>query len=248
MQLQAKHALLVLPLVTATLAGCTRDYKFQPVDMWNESRFRPYESVDFFEDNKVARTPPQGTVARGQARVNEVLYYGTRNGELVDENPILAAATTPQARLAVLQRGQERFNIYCQPCHGLNGAGDGLIIKRGFAKPPSYHIERLREAPDGYLFDVITNGYGSMYSYASRVPTRDRWAIVAYIRTLQRSQNARPGDVPPGIEPSKGVIEPPLGEELRYLGPSAGGEYHGVGAGNTVEDSDIEIETEQSAR
>jgi mono/diheme cytochrome c family protein len=188
-----KHKLLFCaPLGLMLLGGCTRDYKFQPVDMWNSTRLKPYEQVNFFDNKNSSRTPPTGTVARGQLRIDEQLYYGTENGTLIEKgkNPLFLQAKSPDEKLALIQRGQERYNIYCQPCHGLNGSGDGLIVKRGFAAPPSYHIERLQEAPDGHLFDVMTNGYGSMYSYASRVPTRDRWAIVAYIRTLQLSQDA----------------------------------------------------------
>ncbi|RYG75321.1 cytochrome c [bacterium] len=206
------------------LTGCTRDHKFQPVDMWNASRLKPYEAVNFFPDKTVSQHPPAGTVARGQERLDEPTYYGTQNGTLVTYNPILANAKTPAERKAVIERGQERFNIYCQPCHGLGGYGDGMIVKRGFSKPPSYHIERLRDAPDGHLYGVIAKGYGAMYSYAARVPTRDRWAIVAYIRTLQRSQNASASDVPAGITlGDKAVIAPPLGE-------AAHGEAHGEGA------------------
>lgn len=197
------------PLVLATLGGCTRDGKFQPVDMWNKSRLKPYEQVNFFDDNRSSRVPPAGTVARGQDRLNESLYYGTQNGTLVATNPLFAAAT-PKDKMALLERGQERYQVYCQPCHGLAGYGDGMIVKRGFAKPPSYHQTRIRNVTDGYIFDVITNGYGSMYSYGSRVPPRDRWAIVAYIRALQRSQNAKPGDVPAGVDGSKEKVEPPL--------------------------------------
>jgi hypothetical protein len=135
-----------------------------------------------------------------------------------------------QDKRAVLQRGQERYQIYCQPCHGLAGYGDGMIVKRGMAKPPSYHIARLKEAPDGHFFDVITNGYGSMYSYSNRVPPRDRWAIVAYMRALQRSQDARPSDVPAGVDTNKTQITPEI-DRRKYMGPGAGRQYHGTGPG-----------------
>jgi mono/diheme cytochrome c family protein len=231
----SKNLLWTAPLVLAGLTGCTRDYKFQPVDMWNGSRLKPYEAVNFFENKGVSQHPPTGTIARGQDRSNEQTFYGTENGALVTYNPIMQAATTPDAKKAVIQRGQERFNIYCQPCHGLGGFGDGMIVKRGFAKPPSYHLDRLRNAPDGHFYDVITNGYGSMYSYAQRVPTRDRWAIVAYIRALQRSQNANASDVPADVKiGTTPQVEPPIGD-AHYMGPSAGREYHGTGIGGRGE-------------
>lgn len=222
------------PLVILGLTGCTRDYKFQPVDMWNGSRLKPYEQVNFFPNNTVMQHPPAGTVARGQERADEPTFYGTQNGALVTYNPIMNAATTPAAKKAVIERGQERYNIYCQPCHGLGGYGDGMIVQRGFAKPPSYHIDRLRTAPEGHYFDVITNGYGSMYSYAARVPTRDRWAIAAYIRALQLSQNASAADVPANVKLGTAPqISPPI--DVHNMGPSAGREYHGTGPGGRGE-------------
>ncbi len=233
-----KNLFLAAPLVLAGLSGCTRDGKFQPVDMWNGSRLKPYEQVNFFEDKTVSQHPPGGTVARGQERADEPTFYGTQNGALITYNPIMRAVSTPDAKQAVIERGQERFNIYCQPCHGLGGYGDGMIIKRGFAKPPSYHIERLRTAPDGHLYDVIANGYGSMYSYAARVPPKDRWAIVAYIRALQRSQNASLSDVPASVKlKTTPEIVPPIGEAKNF-GPSAGGEYHGTGPTGREQDSE----------
>jgi len=108
-----------------------------------------------------------------------------------------ADATPPPLDLALIERGQQRFDIFCAPCHGRVGDGDGMIVERGFPKPPSYHIDRLRRAPTRHFYDVITDGYGAMYAYAARVPPPDRWAIAAYIRALQASQSATPGDVPP---------------------------------------------------
>jgi mono/diheme cytochrome c family protein len=233
--MRLNHFLLGAPLVLAALSGCTRDGKFQPVDMWNGSRLKPYENVNFFDDKRSSRTPPAGTVARGQDRLNEPLYYGTKNGILVATNPIFDSAS-PVDKVAILERGQERYQIYCQPCHGLAGYGDGMIVKRGFAKPPTYHQERLRKVTDGYIYDVITNGYGSMYSYGARVPPRDRWAIVAYIRALQRSQNAQASDVPAGINPNVETVVPQIQPgEQKYMGPGAGREYHGTGPGGRGE-------------
>jgi mono/diheme cytochrome c family protein len=224
-----KNLVWSVPLAFMGLTGCTRDHKFQPIDMWNGSRLKPYEAINFFPDKTVSQKPPAGTVARGQERLDEPTYYGTQNGALVTYNPIMLNAKTPQEKKAVIERGQERFNIYCQPCHGLGGIGDGMIVKRGLSKPPSYHIDRLREAPDGHMFQVITQGYGAMYSYAQRVPPRDRWAIVAYIRTLQRSQNARATDVPAGTTLSEQpVVSPPIGE-AQLQGPTAGRQIHRTG-------------------
>ena len=224
--------LLLAPLALGALSGCTRDGKFQPVDMWNGARIKPYEGFHFFANNSEAQMPPSGTVARSENRTNEPLYYGTQNGALVTYNPLVRSAADPQKRLAILQRGQERYQIYCQPCHGLAGYGDGLIIKRGLSAPPSYHVERLINSADGHLYDVIANGYGSMYSYGSRVPTQDRWAIVAYIRALQRSQKAGAGDVPAGQQLNPPQVEPPLNNERKYIGPAGGGAYHDSGTGN----------------
>ena len=164
-----------------SLAGCTRDWKSQPVSMWNESRYKPMEASPLFEDGSSARPLVPGTVARGQLRASDAMYSGRSGGKLVSVSPV-------RITTQVLQRGQERFNIYCAPCHGAVGDGQGMIVKRGFTKPPDYAIQRLRTAPIGHFYDVITNGYGAMYSYASRVQPNDRWAIAAYIRVLQRSR------------------------------------------------------------
>ena len=223
--------LLLAPLALGLLSGCTREGKFQPVDMWNGARLRPYEGLEFFPNNSEAQVPPAGTVARAEDRTNEPLYYGTQNGQLITYNP-LVADKSPADRLAILQRGQERYQIYCQPCHGLAGYGDGLIVKRGLSAPPSYHLERLRNAADGHIYDVIANGYGSMYSYGSRVPTQDRWAIVAYVRALQLSQRAPASAVPAKQTLTPPQVVPPLNNERKYIGPAGGGAYHDSGMGN----------------
>jgi hypothetical protein len=166
------------------LPGCSRDHTFSPVDMWNRSRLKPYEPVGFFNDQKSSRETPQGTIARGQLRTDDATFRGTRNGRFVTTIPasVMQGASSDE----FLMRGQERYNIYCLPCHGAAGHGDGMIVKRGFAPPPDYRIARLRTAPVGHFYDVITNGYGAMYSYADRVPPQDRWAISAYIQRLQQ--------------------------------------------------------------
>jgi mono/diheme cytochrome c family protein len=162
--------------------GCHRDMQDQP-------RYEAFEASTFFEDGQSARPVIAGTVARGQLREDSAYYTAKVDGEVVTELPL---ELTPE----LLERGRERYDIFCALCHGAAGAGDGMIVQRGFRKPPSLHIERLRNSRVGHFFDVSTNGFGAMPSYASRVPVRDRWAIVAYIRALQLSQNATLEDVP----------------------------------------------------
>jgi mono/diheme cytochrome c family protein len=164
--------------------GCRQDMHVQP-------RYNPYDPADFFGDGQSARLPVAGTVPRGDliAGPQELLYTGKINGALADVFPF---PVTPP----VLERGRERFEIYCTPCHGLSGDGDGMIVQRGFKPPPSLHLDRLRTSSVGRLFDVITNGMGAMYPYGYRVPPRDRWAIVAYIRALELSRQASINDVP----------------------------------------------------
>ena len=188
-------AALALPLV-ASLAGCTRDHEFQPVDMWNHSRLKPYEPNASQSDLRYGTTAgvlPAGTIARGQMQDNDALYTGMANGRLVTTFPIPVTEAT-------LKRGQERYTIFCAPCHAGLGDGNGLIVTRGFAKPPDYMDPRVLNAPVGHYYDVITNGYGAMYSYAARVPVKDRWAIAAYIRLLQRTraQGKNTGPTVPG--------------------------------------------------
>jgi mono/diheme cytochrome c family protein len=163
------------------LAGCHRDMRDQP-------RYETLEASDMFANGQSARPTPVGTVARGQLQQDDAFFTGKTEGDFVSQVPI---AIDRQ----LLVRGQQRFNIYCSPCHGRGGTGEGMIVRRGFRRPPSYHIERLRSAPAGHLFDVMTNGFGAMPRYGGHVATRDRWAIVAYIRALQLSENAQISDV-----------------------------------------------------
>jgi hypothetical protein len=164
--------------------------------MAQQPRYQPFEPSSFFDDGTSARPLMPGTVPRSYKN-DEQFYTGKLNGSLVDTFPFPITEE-------VMKRGQERFNIFCSPCHSRLGDGQGMIVKRGFMSPPSFHSERLRKAPIGHFFDVITNGYGAMHSYASRVPPKDRWAIIAYIRALQLSQNATIADVPEG-EINKGL-------------------------------------------
>lgn len=156
--------------------------------MHDQPRYESLEASTFFPDGRASRELPEGTVPRGFLAEDELFYRGTIDGELSSVFPF------PVSR-QLLERGQERYNAFCSPCHGRVGDGRGIIVERGMKPPPSFHIVRLQEAPPGYFFDVITNGFGAMYSYASRVPPRDRWAIVAYIRALQLSQQATVSDV-----------------------------------------------------
>jgi mono/diheme cytochrome c family protein len=165
------------------VVGCQQQMADQP-------RYEPLRRSAFFDDGSSARLPVPDTVARGHLNADEAFYTGRAKGALVGTLPF------PLTR-EVLQRGEERFNVFCAPCHDRTGSGNGMIVQRGFRHPPSYHIERLRQAPIGHFFDVMTHGFGSMPDYADQVPPRDRWAIAAYIRALQLSRNATPADVPP---------------------------------------------------
>jgi Cytochrome C oxidase, cbb3-type, subunit III len=171
-----------LAAVAILLSGCRMDMHIQP-------KYLPYEPTKFFADGRSERQPVPRTVARGQLRLDELLYTGKENGVVSNRFPF------PITR-ADLERGRERYNIYCTPCHDYTGSGNGMIVQRGFPHPPSYHILRLREAPVGHFFEVMTNGFGAMYSYAARVQPEDRWRIAAYIRVLQLSENATLQDVP----------------------------------------------------
>jgi hypothetical protein len=165
-------------------AGCTQKMAVQPYN-------RPYTPSDVFADNSSARPIPADTVARGHEQDDALLFTGKdTTGQDSTEFPF------PITR-DVLERGRDRFEIYCVPCHGYTGDGDGLVVQRGFNPPPSYNSDRLRQAPVGHFFDVVSNGFGAMPSYAAQIPVQDRWAIIAYIRALQLSQNATIEDVPP---------------------------------------------------
>ena len=155
--------------------------------MVDQQHLKPLAEDNFFPDGRGSRVPPAHTIARGQLRDDEQFYTGKIGPQLAANFPM------PVTR-QLLERGQERFNIYCAVCHGPTGEGNGMIVQRGFPQPPSFHEQRLRDAPPGHFVDVITNGYGVMYPYASRVAPEDRWAITAYIRALQLSQHAAPAD------------------------------------------------------
>lgn len=179
----AAFGLLFIAISLAALSsGCRRDMHVQP-------RYNPYDPSSFFADGRSARQPVPGTIPRDTVLADDA---GPDRESLTTRSD---AFPFPVTR-AVLDRGRERYNIFCAPCHGLGGDGDGMIVHRGFQAPPSYHIESLRRAPASHFFEVITDGFGAMYPYGYRVPPRDRWAIVAYIRALQLSRQANIAAVP----------------------------------------------------
>ncbi|HVT44069.1 MAG TPA: cytochrome c [Thermoanaerobaculia bacterium] len=161
-----------------------------PQEMADQPRYDPYEPSRFFEDGMSARPLVPGTIARGMMRDDTFLYEGKLGGELVDAFPFVPDG-------AVLARGRDRYDIYCSMCHGRSGYGDGMIVRRGFRAPSSFHVDRLRGERVGHFFDVITNGFGAMPPYRTMIPVEDRWAIVAYIRVLQHSQNVPLHEIPP---------------------------------------------------
>jgi mono/diheme cytochrome c family protein len=177
---RARPSALALPLLALALAGCRND-------MHRQAKTKDLRESAFFADHSSARPLPEGVVARGFLREDAVLYRGTGpDGKFVLDLPV---PVTKQ----LLLRGQERFNIYCSPCHGRTGDGQGMIVQRGFKQPSTFHVDRLRNERAGYFFDVMTNGFGQMSSYASQIAPEDRWAVVSWIRTVQASQDM-PGD------------------------------------------------------
>lgn len=205
----------VAALVSAmALSACRLDMHVQP-------RENPLSRNDFYPDQRSARPLVEGTVARGDLRADSYFYTGKVGSALGEEMPF------PVTR-DVLDRGRERFNIYCAPCHSRVGDGNGFVPSRGFSrKPPSFHIERLKKAPVGYFFDVITNGFGIMPDYGSQIAPQDRWNIIAYVRALQLSQNATMADVPPGQKiPSEppNFEEPGSGATLPVIAPKTSSE------------------------
>jgi len=205
-----KFVPLVLLLVMGTVA-CRLDMHVQP-------RYNPLAKSDFFPDERAARPLVDGTVARGEERADTYFYTGKIGNNPGEYMPFPATRD-------VLERGRERYNVYCAPCHSRVGDGNGFVPSRGFARtPPSYHIDRLRNAPIGYFYDVMTNGFGIMLDYSAQISPRDRWCIAAYIRALQLSQNTTQTDVPEGQSvPSKApeFAEPGTGATLPHAAPGA---------------------------
>ena len=158
-------------------------------DMHDQPKYKPFRESEIFADRRSARPFVPGTVARGTLREDAVFFTGKLGDDFVTEIPVEVTAE-------LLERGQAQYQVFCAPCHGRTGRGDGMIVQRGFKRPSSYHVDRLRQMPIGYFYDVVTNGFGAMSDYSAQVPPADRWAIAAYVRTLQYSQYAPAADVP----------------------------------------------------
>jgi mono/diheme cytochrome c family protein len=175
------RSLTLVTLVAIGLAGCGNTLR---QDMANQPRQNPLSPSDFFADGRSERPVLENTVVRGSV-ADEALFV-----------PKDSNAFPVQISMELLERGQERYAIFCSPCHGLQGDGNGMVAMRGMKHPPSYHQERLRSVPNGYVYDVVTNGFGAMYGYSAQIPPRDRWAIIAYLRALQLSRNAHVAELP----------------------------------------------------
>ena len=181
--MRTNYKLGAVVMAAAALSACRQDMHDQP-------KYIPLRPSEFFLDGRSARPLVEGTVARGHLNDDTAYYTGKgADGKPINDFPF---AVTKE----VILRGQQRYNVYCTPCHDRTGNGNGMIVRRGYRRPPTYHSDRLREQPNGYLYDVITNGFGAMPDYAAQIQPQDRWAIVAYIRALQLSQQASINDVP----------------------------------------------------
>lgn len=170
-----------LAITMLVAAGCRRD-------MYDQPKYEAYDPSTFFKDGSSSRQQVEGTVARDDLEADSLYYTGKVDGKDSDQMPF-------EVNREVLELGRERYLIYCSPCHGRTGDGRGMVVRRGFSPPPTFHSEYLRKKPVGHIFGVITHGYGAMYSYAARVPVRHRWAITAYIRAMQYSREASAADL-----------------------------------------------------
>jgi mono/diheme cytochrome c family protein len=218
-QLRTRHGLrlraygsplAIVAILAMAGAGCRQD-------MHDAPRFDPLEATTLFHTNASAQPIVAGTVPRGHLNEDTLLHTGKLDGR---DSPVFPFPITR----ADLDRGEERFNIYCSPCHGRTGDGNGMVVQRGYRQAASYHIDRLRTIPVGYIFDVITNGFGVMPDYRTQIPVEDRWRIVAYVRALQLSRNATPADVPADEMERLRSGAPPAA-------PAAGGEGRGETGG-----------------
>jgi len=188
-----------ISLIALFLSGCFRGRPSEdpPIhinpNMDHQPKYKAQAESQYFENGSTMRMPVAGTVARGESFENTELFFGKNaNGQPVLENPL-------PINMRLLKRGQERYDIFCAPCHGRTGDGRGIVIKRGYLPPPNFHQDLVRNYPDGHLYDVIANGIRNMPSYKHMIPVEDRWAIVSYVRALQRSQNAALSDIPEEI-------------------------------------------------
>ena len=185
MRAETRTALRAAALIGAVLlwAGCRQD-------MHNQPRYKPLAASDLFPDGRSARPLVPGTVPRGHLREDDAFYTGSTEGAFVNRIPV-------EITRELLDRGHQRFDIYCSPCHGRTGDGRGMVVRRGFPEAASFHTDRLRNVEPGYLFDVITRGFGRMPDYATQIEPRDRWAVVAYVRALQLSEHVPASDLSP---------------------------------------------------
>jgi len=196
---------LSVSLVLLVSTGCRRD-------MYDQPHYEPYEPSRFFADGTSSRPDIVGTVARGQLRGDSLYYEGKIDGKLADVFPFPIDEAT-------IETGRDRYMVFCTPCHGRLGDGRGMVVRRGFSPPPTFHSDYLRQKPVGHYFDVISHGYGAMYSYAARIPVQHRWAIAAYIRTLQYSNNVKPEDLDVEDRNSLAGVETPA-PPTRVASPS----------------------------
>jgi mono/diheme cytochrome c family protein len=191
-------------LAAALLAGCRNE-------MYDQPKYKPLARSDFFPDQRAGRPLVDGTVARGDLRTDPHFYAGKDGAQLVTELPV------PLTR-DLLRRGRQRYDIFCSPCHDRTGDGLGMVVRRGYRPPPSFHVDRLRQVPVGHFFDVMTNGFGAMPDYASQIAVEDRWAIAAYVRALQYSQDAPVSEVPAekraslSVSPTPAAVPVPPGQ------------------------------------
>jgi len=201
-------------LVLCALLGVTGCFRRA---MYDQPRYEPLEASKTFANGQSAREPVAGTVARGTLREDRHYYTG------MEGDSVFTANFPFEVTMEVLERGRERFNIYCSPCHDRLGTGRGMVVRRGYKQPTSYHDDRLRRQPAGYFFDIITNGFATMPSYARQIPVQDRWAIVAYIRALQLSQYARVSELPGAMQQRVEAGEMPGSDEEH---DAQGGGHH----------------------
>ena len=181
-----KRRLLFLAAVVTALSGCGRN-------MYDQAKFETYDASPFYSDGASSRPLPENTVSRSRGEVDESYYTGQGEDGIATELPFKLTE-------AVLERGQERYDIYCSPCHNYSGNGNGMIVQKGFVQPTSFHDPRLLASPVGYFFGAATNGFGRMFSYAARIPVEDRWAIAAYIKTMQYAQNVPIASLPTDLK------------------------------------------------
>lgn len=185
--------LMIVLLLPAIAAGCTQD-------MYDQPRYEPLEASDFFDDGKAARHPVPGTIAGGQLWLTDAYFTGRSDEEFVESFPDDPRTKEPfRLTLEQLQRGRERYDIFCSACHGWTGYGNGMVVQRGFPQPPSLHNAEIRDKPNGHYFEVISQGLRDMPAYRSSIQAGDRWAIIAYVRALQTSQHLPLDDAPADI-------------------------------------------------